>query len=312
MSLSNLSVTKTRHFTGHIASVYCIAGAADERSFYTGAGDGVIAEWHLDGGDTATGIARVPGNIFSLLYIKKHQLLIAGDMNGGVYVIDLETKTAIKNLFRENAAVYALYYFDDTDELWVGDASGTVKVWDICTFALLDTKSISTKSIRHINVSADGSAIVFSCSDNNLYVTDRNINITHTLAGHLSSVFCSAFNAAGNLLVSGSRDARLRTWDVTHGYANKAEIQAHLYTINDIKLSPDGKLFATAGRDKHIKLWNAETMELLKVIDKEKFEGHINSVNKLFWSDWNNSLISCGDDRAVMVWGVEGEELKGE
>ena len=81
-------------------------------------------------------------------------------------------------------------------------------------------------------------------------------------------------------------------------------IPAHMFTINDIVFSPDGKLMATAGRDKHIKIWDAEAFNLLKVIDREKFGGHINSVNKLFWSNWNNYLISCGDDKAVMVWEI--------
>ncbi|PSR03495.1 MAG: hypothetical protein BRD50_05840 [Bacteroidetes bacterium SW_11_45_7] len=63
-------------------------------------------------------------------------------------------------------------------------------------------------------------------------------------------------------------------------------------------------MFASASRDKTVKLWDAETFELLKVLDNKKFEGHVHSVNKLLWSHEHDLLISCGDDRSVIIWKV--------
>jgi WD40 repeat protein len=150
-----------------------------------------------------------------------------------------------------------------------------------------------------------GVTFLFACSDFNIYVYDAdNFQLKNVLHGHDNSVFSIALNPSGTRLVSGSRDAQLKVWDVQNNYTCLMTIPAHMFTINDIVFSPDGKLMATAGRDKHIKIWDAEAFNLLKVIDREKFGGHINSVNKLFWSNWNNYLISCGDDKAVMVWEI--------
>jgi WD40 repeat protein len=79
-----------------------------------------------------------------------------------------------------------------------------------------------------------------------------------------------------------------------------------LFAINDIALSPNGKYFATASMDKSIKIWDTEKMQLLKVIDKARHAGHGTSVNKLWWSSFNNQLISASDDRSISVWEIEG------
>jgi WD40 repeat protein len=66
----------------------------------------------------------------------------------------------------------------------------------------------------------------------------------------------------------------------------------------------ENKFFASASRDKTIRIWSAETYELQKSIDKEKYDGHLNSVNKLLWLHSHNYLISGSDDRSIIIWKV--------
>ncbi len=61
----------------------------------------------------------------------------------------------------------------------------------------------------------------------------------------------------------------------------------------------------TSSRDKSIKIWDAETFKLKKVISREKgMESHSHSVNKICWEKSTESLVSVSDDTNVIVWEV--------
>jgi WD40 repeat protein len=121
---------------------------------------------------------------------------------------------------------------------------------------------------------------------------------------HNNSVFTVQFRNDGNYLLSGSRDAHLKVWDSAGTYQLRDDIAAHMYTINHIAFSPDGKHFVTCSMDKSIKVWDSNEFKLLKVIDKARHAGHGTSVNKLFWTSFNNQLVSASDDRTLSIWEI--------
>jgi WD40 repeat protein len=105
-------------------------------------------------------------------------------------------------------------------------------------------------------------------------------------------------------LLSAGRDARLKFWDIDREFKPVEEIVAHMYTINHITFSPDCQHFVTCSMDKSIKVWDAKTFKLLKVIDKARHAGHGTSVNKLLWLNHKETLVSCSDDRTISLWDI--------
>lgn len=120
---------------------------------------------------------------------------------------------------------------------------------------------------------------------------------------HQKSVFALTYTPDSNFLISGSRDARLKVWDVASGYQQTEEIVAHMFAINHIAISPTGKHFATASMDKSIKIWDTQELKLLKVVDKARHAGHATSVNKLLWMA-PERLVSASDDRSLSLWDI--------
>ena len=301
---SHISISKKKHFTGHSAGIFCLSEGPLPDTIISGSGDGIAAQWELDGSDTAKGLAKIPGSIFSMYLDDSKELLFTGSLDGTVHLTHLIKKEELHKFIPDGSPVYDLVLIAE-NQLAIACGSGKVFLWDIKRNAISSSITISEKSIRNIAVSPHNNDLIFSSSDHDIYVYNKStLTLKLILKGHQNSVFCSAFSADENFLISGSRDAQLLVWDVANNYQLKTAIPAHMFTVNDIKMSPDGRLFASAGRDKHIKIWDSANFNLLKVIDHEKFGGHINSVNKLFWSNHNNSLISCGDDRTVMVWEI--------
>jgi len=302
---SQVSIQKIRHYVGHVAGIFCIEQGLSANTVLSGGGDGVVAEWDLNSDENGKGIVKVPGNIFSLLLMADKNLLIAGDLHGGVHTNDLAGKQEIGIIGYPGGAIYDIKRLNQ-NHIVIGAGNGNAYIRNVDTNEAVTEIEVSDKSIRAITISQKRNELIFACSDFNLYVYDATSYILkHVLSSHNNSVFSSAFNSEETQLVSGSRDAQLKIWDVNQDYKLLQSIPAHMYTVNHVVLSPDGQFFATGGRDKHIKIWDASNFNLLKVIDLEKYGGHSNSVNKLFWSKWNNFLISCGDDRIVMVWEVK-------
>jgi len=111
----------------------------------------------------------------------------------------------------------------------------------------------------------------------------------------------------GGRLLSGSRDARLKIWDTRSGYALGQEVVAHLYAINHLDLSPDGKHFVTCSMDRSVKVWELDEVRLLKVIDRARHAGHGTSVNRVLWTSFHEQLLSASDDRTISVWNINFE-----
>jgi len=131
--------------------------------------------------------------------------------------------------------------------------------------------------------------------------------LKYAFKAHQNSVFSLCFSPDGRFLLSGSRDAHLKIWDVAQAYQAQQDIVAHLFAINHIVFSPDQRWFATCSMDKSIKVWDAASFRLLKVIDRARHAGHGTSVNKLMWSSFDNLLLSGSDDKRISVWSIKNQ-----
>jgi WD40 repeat protein len=144
--------------------------------------------------------------------------------------------------------------------------------------------------------------LAVGASDNFIRIYDEKLGMKLEWAAHSNSVFTLRYTPDQRFLISGSRDARLKVWDVASGYKQVEEIVAHMYAINHLDFSPDGKHFVTCSMDKSIKVWDLQALKLLKVIDRARHAGHGTSVNKVLWTSHQNQLVSGSDDRKISVW----------
>ena len=178
-------------------------------------------------------------------------------------------------------------------------------ILDITTLKTVHQFRASEQSARCIAINEKTAEFAVGYSDNKIRVYSMiDWELQHEIDAHKISVFTVQYSPDFRYLISGSRDAHLKVWDVKNGYSLKESIVAHMFAINHLVYSPDGKHFVTCSMDKSIKVWDAETFTLLKVIDKARHAGHGTSVNKLLWSSHNNLLVSGSDDRSISIWDI--------
>ncbi len=297
-----MSFRQIAKLTGHNAAIFALAQGTDERHFLSAAGDGWIVQWNLENPDPGRLLAKVDVQVFSLCFLKSENKIVAGDMNGGIHWIDLANPTSTKNIAHHKKGVYAIAEVNG-QVLTVG-GEGRLTRWSVEGLRSLESYHLSNEALRCIDFCKKNNELAIGSSDHSIYLLDATtLELRQVLKqAHGNSVFALRYSPAGELLLSGGRDARLNAWSVENGYEKVYSEPAHWYTINHIAFHPAGRLFATASRDKTLKIWDVADFTLKKVLEGFRDKGHFHSVNRLLWMDWHETLVSCGDDRCVILW----------
>ena len=300
---SKIQVQKIATLTGHRDCVYTLERSGNDHIFFSGAGDGMVVAWDLNQPENGELVAKVTSSVYALRYVPERNLLLIGQNQEGLQVIDLGNKQILKSVALPKVAIFDIAY--TSEKVFVAMGNGAVCVLNGHTFDLETIIRESDQSARCLAYNNFSNELAVGYSDNAVRIFDASsLKLKYELRSHTNSVFTVAYTPDGKLLLTGSRDAHLRVWETEQQYKEKGYVVAHMYTINHIAFSPDGRHFATCSMDKSIKVWDAATFKLLKVIDKVRNASHGTSVNKLFWSAHKNQLVSCSDDRTISVWDI--------
>ena len=91
---------------------------------------------------------------------------------------------------------------------------------------------------------------------------DKKLRKYKLAVNYLNAPF-TAFDVSptSDLIVGVAEDQKTYVYNFSRGLKKKV-LGGHFSAINDIRFSKDGKWFATAGRDRSIILWNANTLEM--------------------------------------------------
>ncbi len=297
-----IKVQKIHELTGHQAAIYSL-NVLQDHQFLSAGGDGWVLQWDLQHPEKAKVIAKIDDRIFATAFDKKRQLLIIGNMSGGLHWVDLTQKKNPNNYQFHQKSIYDLQILHD--HLYVTSGDGKLSKWSLDSHRILESIQLSHQNLRGISISPDQKTLAISASDQHLYFVDVDqfSYKNHIENGHQHSIFSSVYHPSNSTIFTGGRDAQLKSWDVDR-MELKQTVPAHLYTINQLIHSYDEQWLVSASRDKTIKIWDMESLQLLKVIDRIKFGGHLGSVNDLIWLPKTNKLLSTGDDRTIMVWEI--------
>lgn len=131
-------------------------------------------------------------------------------------------------------------------------------------------------------------------------------SITQDLVGRVTAL---AFSGDGQTLIIA--DGRPSQSGLLHlvPIADEAggqtkQWQAHMDTIFDLDVSPDGSKLASAGADRLARVWGLKDQKLLATM-----EGHSDYVSAVAFRKDKDQLASAGADKEIKVWDLKTKEL---
>ncbi|KIM90604.1 hypothetical protein PILCRDRAFT_1868 [Piloderma croceum F 1598] len=207
-----------------------------------------------------------------------------------------------------------------------GSDDKTIRVWDAETGdVVVGPLQGHTDKVNSVAFSQDGRRIVSGSNDETIRVWDAETGdvVAGPLQGHTDKVNSVAFSQDGKYIISGSGNQTIRVWNAETGDVVASPLQGHTNKVNSVAFSQDGPLrghvnwvnsvaFSQDGRrivsgsgDQTIRVWNAETGDL--VVDP--LQGHTNSVTSVTFSQDGKRTVSGSNDKTIRVWDAETGDL---
>jgi WD40 repeat protein len=174
------------------------------------------------------------------------------------------------------------------------DDTSTVAV----TLPPITPKQATAPPVTALAYHPDGQTLAAGGYKEVVLVASGNGEVTGRLTGLPAEVTALAYSKDGKLLAVASGATGV-TGEVRLYEGNKLahKFDAHRDLIYDLAFSPDGKVLATCGYDRLIRLWDTANGKLLRDL-----KDHSDAVYAVAFSPDGKLLASGAADRAVKIW----------
>ncbi|XP_075710726.1 bromodomain and WD repeat-containing protein 1 [Rhinoderma darwinii] len=136
----------------------------------------------------------------------------------------------------------------------------------------------------------------------------QQIKMHKRILGHLSSVYCVAFDRTGQRIFTGSDDCLVKIWSALDGRL-LATLRGHSAEISELTVNYENTLIAAASCEKIIRVWSLRTCAPVAVL-----QGHSGAVTSLLFSPLvkgsTRYLVSTGGDATVCLWHWDVDTLQ--
>ena len=283
-------------FSGHGVTTYLSWSPTGDRIATSGE-DGKVIIWDAETGSMQFTLFGHSSQVGGTGWSKDGKWVISGGVDGTIKIWDTELAPQITEglglypyggsgggAWSPDSSMYARAYLGGAVVMWDAETGESVfQIEGLGTLAYVHDWHSDGRLLVNINLLDDGLLVVDDWNpDGSLFV---NVDIQDD----------------GLMVVDGNSGEELLSFET----GNEDRFEIGLYTM-DAKFSPDGTMIAAAGWDTDVRILNASTGELVRVLDD-----HLGGIWSLSWSPDSTRLVTGAWDYTAKIWEVEtGEVLK--
>lgn len=280
-----------------------------------------------------------PRTITSLLFIQEDRLLLIGDSEGMISIVDLvQSGEVIDSIKAHTGRIRSMSMRPDLTGMISGGEDKTLKFWSLSgslskgDFKIRQQRELALgEEIQKAIYSPDEKYIAISTHDLTVKVFfEKDLKFYLSLYGHKLAITGMVISHDSKLLITSSADKNIKFWSLEFGDCRKS-IFAHQDVITSLTLLPKnshggagGGMFSGAGsgienvenllitssKDAVIKFWDASTFEEVQRFPFSHFQEIWSvSASPSVDNDGGHHLISIGKDRSIRLWRSGYESL---
>lgn len=237
-----------------------------------------------------------------------NSVIAVGDSEGNVRVLNASSGE-IQYVFKvPGGTVAGLVFHSDNQRVFTSGADGVIRLWkpmapaDPNAAAAMPTGSsdgfqwaVNPAGSAPLASNSDASSVFTGGVDGKVrQVSSADGAVQKTFEGHTAAITDLAVSPNNQRLASVSRDTTLRVWNVGDG--NTAFEVKHPGPITTVSWSPDGLTLATAAEDGCVRLFAADSGQLL-----EKFSSKVAGWSAAAWLNTAGMLLTASNDKSLRV-----------
>ncbi|GLI80503.1 hypothetical protein PoHVEF18_008858 [Penicillium ochrochloron] len=285
--------------------------------------------------DRVGGLAWFPGATLPESNVSPSSVnLISGGGEGNINLWALDSDKPLATLSGHSGRVCRTEFHPSGRYAASASFDTTWRLWDVETTTELLLQEGHSREVYTVSFNNDGSLLASGGMDSIGRIWDlRTGRTVMILEGHVREIFGMDWGVDGYRVLSGSGDGWVKCWDLRQ-VRNIGGIGAHKSVVSDLRWykgaesasflpTTDGQMevdgapaptgdagvqpkksgtfFVSSGFDKNVNIFSADDWSLVKTLS-----GHSGNVLSTDVSGDAQWIASCGHDRTVKLWGIEG------
>jgi WD40 repeat protein len=226
----------------------------------------------------------------------------------GVHLIDVATHRVLQVFEGHARMVRGVAVSPDGKRVASTSFDGTLKVWPATAPPEFLSLEGHDQAVWTVAVSPNGRYVATGSLDQTARIWDLESGRLLATVPVRFPVISLAFSSEGNRLLTVASHATAGLWDL-HLEKLRADLpsapepvlllEGHSDTVLCVASSPHGRYFATGGKDRTARIWDARSGDPIRVL-----KGHTNWVVSVAFSPDGNRLATASADRTAGVWEI--------